>query len=65
MLSVPHSIMGRASGYIAARYAYRSAFHRALPAVTCRPPAVRPNWIHEIKHDGYRLWRGAIPSASA
>src|SRR4051812_33774184 len=29
--------------------------HRALPAVTYRSPAVRANWIHEIKHDGYRL----------
>ena len=28
-------------GYIAARYAYCSAFHRALPALTCRSPAVR------------------------
>jgi hypothetical protein len=28
-------------GYIAARYAYGSAFHRTLPAVTCRPSAVR------------------------
>ena len=28
-------------GYIAARYAYRSAFHRALPALTCRSPAIR------------------------
>jgi ATP-dependent DNA ligase len=26
-----------------------------MPAVTCRPPAVRPGWLHEIKHDGYRL----------
>jgi bifunctional non-homologous end joining protein LigD len=26
-----------------------------LPAVTCRSPAVRASWIHEIKHDGYHL----------
>jgi hypothetical protein len=32
---------GRRSGYKAARYAYCSAFHRALPALTCRSPAVR------------------------
>jgi hypothetical protein len=32
---------GHGRGYIAARYAYRSAFHRAVPALTCRPSAVR------------------------
>ena len=37
----PLSHSGRGRGYIAARYAYSSAFHRALPAVTCRPSAVR------------------------
>ena len=37
------------------RYAYRSAFHRALPAVPADRPPSGSNWIHEIKHDGYRL----------
>jgi hypothetical protein len=36
------------------RYAYHSAFHRALPAFTCDRPPSGSNWIHEIKHDGYR-----------
>ena len=26
-----------------------------MPAVTCRRPPSGSNWIHEIKHDGYRL----------
>jgi hypothetical protein len=35
----------------------------------CLPsPAGKPqsgsNWIHEIKHDGFRLWLGAIRPAS-
>jgi hypothetical protein len=42
-------------GYIAGRYAYSSAFHRALPADTCRRPPCGSGWLHEIKHDGYRL----------
>src|SRR5262249_35706302 len=30
----------------------------AQPVVASRPPT-RPDWVHEIKHDGYRLivWR--------
>ena len=26
-----------------------------MPALTCRRPPSGSNWIHEIKHDGYRL----------
>jgi bifunctional non-homologous end joining protein LigD len=29
-----------------------------LPSPAERPPS-GSNWIHEIKHDGYRLMRGA------
>jgi ATP-dependent DNA ligase len=29
--------------------------HRALPAIPRRQAPVRLNWIHEIKHDGFRL----------
>src|SRR3954462_12583765 len=34
-------VSGQGRRYIAPHYAYRSAFHRALPAVYSRPPAVR------------------------
>jgi len=30
-------------------------FHRALPSVRRHPAAEGAGWIHEIKHDGYRL----------
>ena len=46
---------GQGRGYIGRRYAYRSALHRALSTVTCRPSAVRHELDYEIKHDGYRL----------
>jgi hypothetical protein len=47
---------GNGGRYIGGCYAYRSAFHRALclPSHADRPPS-GTNWIHEIKHDGYRL----------
>jgi bifunctional non-homologous end joining protein LigD len=35
-----------------------------LPSPADRPPA-EANWVHEIKHDGYRLMAVAIRSASA
>jgi len=28
--------------------------HPCIPALTSRPPT-GPQWVHEIKHDGYRL----------
>jgi hypothetical protein len=30
-------------------------FHRALPAIPWEQPPTGPDWVHEIKHDGYRL----------
>jgi bifunctional non-homologous end joining protein LigD len=30
-----------------------------LPRAADKPPAGR-DWIHEIKHDGFRTWRGAM-----
>lgn len=32
----------------------KSAFHPCIPTRGTKVPA-RPEWIHEIKHDGYRL----------
>ena len=29
--------------------------HRALPAIPAEQPPTGPDWVHEIKHDGYRL----------
>ena len=29
--------------------------HRTVPAVEGRRPPSGPFWVHEIKHDGYRL----------
>src|SRR5262249_16713066 len=29
--------------------------HRALPALCAERPPSEPDWVHEIKHDGYRL----------
>ena len=34
-----------------------------LPSPADKPPS-GSNWIHEIKHDGFRLWLGAIRPAS-
>ena len=28
---------------------------RALPAVALRVPAIGPGWLHDIKHDGFRV----------
>jgi hypothetical protein len=33
-----------------------------MPAVTCRPSG--PGWLHEIKHDGYRLMARLITSTA-
>jgi bifunctional non-homologous end joining protein LigD len=30
-------------------------FHRTVPAVTAKQPPAGPQWIHEIKHDGFRI----------
>jgi ATP-dependent DNA ligase len=46
---------GQGQGCIAAADACRSAFHKTLlPSPADRPPS-GTFWIHEIKHDGYRL----------
>ena len=34
-----------------------------LPSPAPKPPT-GPNWIHEIKHDGFRLMGGGIPWAA-
>jgi bifunctional non-homologous end joining protein LigD len=34
---------------------HASRLHRTLPSLARRPTAERLDWIHEIKHDGYRL----------
>jgi len=26
-----------------------------VPALACQGPASRPGWLHEIKHDGFRI----------
>src|SRR5262249_44515745 len=36
--------------------------HRTLPPIPSRPTSV-PDWIHEIKHDGYRLMARRDPTA--
>ncbi len=35
-----------------------------LPSAAAMPPA-GPNWIHEIKHDGFRIIKMKNPSAPA
>ena len=30
-------------------------FHSALSSYSCRPTPTGPGWVHELKHDGYRL----------
>jgi ATP-dependent DNA ligase len=35
-----------------------------LPCAAAMPPA-GPNWIHEIKHDGFRIIKMKNPSAPA
>jgi ATP-dependent DNA ligase len=32
----------------------KNAFHPCIPTKAAKVPD-RPEWIHEIKHDGYRL----------
>ena len=44
---------GQGKGYIAPRYACLF-IEPCLPSPADRPPS-GSNWIHEIKHDGYRL----------
>jgi bifunctional non-homologous end joining protein LigD len=34
------------------------------PSIPARQPPVGPDWVHEIKFDGYRLWRNAMASAA-
>ena len=35
-----------------------------LPSAADRPPS-GPNWVHEIKHDGYRLMARRAPDRAA
>jgi hypothetical protein len=38
--------------------------HRAVPTIPAKGPHSGPGWIHEIKHDGFRiLARREAPSA--
>ena len=52
---MPHRIRGTCRGYIAAAMPTVLRFiEPCLPSPADRPPS-GSNWIHEIKHDGYRL----------
>jgi hypothetical protein len=46
------------SHHVLVEFAYRighSRLHRAMSSIASRHAAVGVDWIHEIKHDGYRL----------
>ena len=48
--------------HVASAFPPEGCFHRAVPA-TWQEAAGRPGWIHEIKHDGFRIMAGATPPA--